>query len=160
MILGYVVKFHPNYLKDFDSLIQITLRGDLPHTLTFSFSSVTSLINTRYYDLGRSFGWFFLYEKWWSEGHSFNWESCLDGAFSCFFFEKIIYQRSRPAIQHLVAEGGFFFSVGMPLASTLIFNTLCDYRWSTRSKSVADEAYLAKLMDLTAHEKQRSLVCS
>lgn len=34
VILGYVVKFHPNYLKDFDSLIQITLRGDLPHTLT------------------------------------------------------------------------------------------------------------------------------
>lgn len=46
VILGYVVKFHPNYLKDFDSLIQITLRGDLPHTLTFFFSSVTSLINT------------------------------------------------------------------------------------------------------------------
>ena len=30
VILGYVVKFHPNYLKGFDWPIQTILRGDLP----------------------------------------------------------------------------------------------------------------------------------
>lgn len=123
VILGYVVKFHPNYLKDFDSLIQITLRGDLPHTLTFFFSSVTSLINTPVIMTWVAvLAGFFLYKKWWSEAILLIGNLALTGILVAFL--KNIYQRSRPAIQHLVEEGGFSFPSGHALASTLIFGTL------------------------------------
>ena len=123
VILGYVVKFHPNYLKDFDSLIQITLRGDLPHTLTFFFSSVTSLINTPVIMTWVAvLAGFFLYKKWWSEAILLIGNLALTGILVAFL--KNIYQHSRPAIQHLVEEGGFSFPSGHALASTLVVGAL------------------------------------
>ncbi|MGT2548598.1 phosphatase PAP2 family protein [Streptococcus milleri] len=123
VILGYVVKFHPNYLKGFDSLIQITLRGDLPHTLTLFFSSVTSLINTPVIMTWVAvLAGFFLYKKWWSEAILLIGNLALTGILVAFL--KNIYQRSRPAIQHLVEEGGFSFPSGHALASTLVVGAL------------------------------------
>lgn len=144
VILGYVVKFHPNYLKDFDSLIQITLRGDLPHTLTFFFSSVTSLINTPVIMTWVAvLAGFFLYKKWWSEVILLIGNLALTGLLVAFL--KNIYQRSRPAIQHLVEEGGFSFPSGHALASTLIFGTLLIIV-SQRIKSVQTKRILQSLM--------------
>lgn len=144
VILGYVVKFHPNYLKDFDSLIQITLRGDLPHTLTFFFSSVTSLINTPVIMTWVAvLAGFFLYKKWWSEAILLIGNLALTGLLVDFL--KNIYQRSRPAIQHLVKEGGFSFPSGHALASTLIFGTLLIIV-SQRIKSVQTKHILQSLM--------------
>lgn len=144
VILGYVVKFHPNYLKDFDSLIQITLRGDLPHTLTFFFSSVTSLINTPVIMTWVAvLAGFFLYKKWWSEAILLIGNLALTGLLVAFL--KNIYQRSRPAIQHLVEEGGFSFPSGHALASTLIFGTLLIIV-SQRIKSVQTKRILQSLM--------------
>ena len=144
VILGYVVKFHPNYLKDFDSLIQITLRGDLPHTLTFFFSSVTSLINTPVIMTWVAvLAGFFLYKKWWSEAILLIGNLALTGILVAFL--KNIYQRSRPAIQHLVEEGGFSFPSGHALASTLIFGTLLIIV-SQRIKSVQTKRILQSLM--------------
>ncbi|WP_278559532.1 phosphatase PAP2 family protein [Streptococcus constellatus] len=144
VILGYVVKFHPNYLKDFDSLIQITLRGDLPHTLTFFFSSVTSLINTPVIMTWVAvLAGFFLYKKWWSEAILLIWNLALTGLLVAFL--KNIYQHSRPAIQHLVEEGGFSFPSGHALASTLIFGTLLIIV-SQRIKSVQTKRILQSLM--------------
>ncbi|WP_342976906.1 phosphatase PAP2 family protein [Streptococcus constellatus] len=144
VILGYVVKFHPNYLKDFDSLIQITLRGDLPHTLTFFFSSVTSLINTPVIMTWVAvLAGFFLYKKWWSEAILLIGNLALTGLLVAFL--KNIYQRSRPAIQHLVEEGGFSFPSGHALASTLIFGTLLIIV-SQRIKSVQTKHILQSLM--------------
>lgn len=144
VILGYVVKFHPNYLKDFDSLIQITLRGDLPHTLTFFFSSVTSLINTPVIMTWVAvLAGFFLYKKWWSEAILLIGNLALTGLLVAFL--KNIYQRSRPAIQHLVEEGGFSFLSGHALASTLIFGTLLIIV-SQRIKSVQTKHILQSLM--------------
>ena len=144
VILGYVVKFHPNYLKDFDSLIQITLRGDLPHTLTFFFSSVTSLINTPVIMTWVAvLAVFFLYKKWWSEAILLIGNLVLTGLLVAFL--KNIYQHSRPAIQHLVEEGGFSFPSGHALASTLIFGTLLIIV-SQRIKSVQTKRILQSLM--------------
>ena len=144
VILGYVVKFHPNYLKDFDSLIQITLRGDLPHTLTFFFSSVTSLINTPVIMTWVAvLAGFFLYKKWWSEAILLIGNLALTGLLVAFL--KNIYQHSRPAIQHLVEEGGFSFPSGHALASTLIFGTLLIIV-SQRIKSVQTKRILQSLM--------------
>ena len=144
VILGYVVKFHPNYLKDFDSLIQITLRGDLPHTLTFFFSSVTSLINTPVIMIWVAvLAGFFLYKKWWSEAILLIGNLALTGLLVAFL--KNIYQRSRPAIQHLVEEGGFSFPSGHAFASTLIFGTLLIIV-SQRIKSVQTKRILQSLM--------------
>ncbi|OFN56493.1 MULTISPECIES: phosphatase PAP2 family protein [unclassified Streptococcus] len=144
VILGYVVKFHPNYLKDFDSLIQITLRGDLPHTLTLFFSSVTSLINTPVIMTWVAvLAGFFLYKKWWSEAILLIGNLALTGLLVAFL--KNIYQRSRPAIQHLVEEGGFSFPSGHALASTLIFGTLLIIV-SQRIKSVQTKRILQSLM--------------
>lgn len=144
VILGYVVKFHPNYLKDFDSLIQITLRGDLPHTLTFFFSSVTSLINTPVIMTWVAvLAGFFLYKKWWSEAILLIGNLALTGLLVAFL--KNIYQHSRPAIQHLVEEGGFSFPSGHSLASTLIFGTLLIIV-SQRIKSVQTKRILQSLM--------------
>lgn len=144
VILGYVVKFHPNYLKDFDSLIQITLRGDLPHTLTLFFSSVTSLINTPVIMTWVAvLAGFFLYKKWWSEAILLIGNLALTGILVALL--KNVYQRSRPAIQHLVEEGGFSFPSGHALASTLIFGTLLIIV-SQRIKSVQTKCILQSLM--------------
>lgn len=144
VILGYVVKFHPNYLKGFDNPIQTTLRGDLPHALTLFFSSVTSLINTPVI-----VSWvailvgFFLYKKWRSEAILLAGNLALTGILVTFL--KNVYQRPRPAIQHLVEEGGFSFPSGHALASTLIFGSLLIIV-SQRIKSVQTKRILKSLL--------------
>ena len=123
VILGYVVKFHSNYLKGFDRPIQTILRGDLPDSLTFFFSNVTSLIN-----IPVIVTWvalllgIFLYKKWWSEALLLGGNLVLTGLLIKLL--KGVYQRPRPALQHLVVESGFSFPSGHALASTLIFGTL------------------------------------
>ena len=123
VILGYVVKFHSNYLKGFDRPIQTILRGDLPDSLTFFFSNVTSLINIPVIII-----WvvvlvgLFLYKKWWSEALLLGGNLVLTGLLIKLL--KGVYQRPRPVLQHLVVESGFSFPSGHALASTLIFGTL------------------------------------
>lgn len=107
----------------FDWPIQTILRGDLPDSLTFFFSNVTSLIN-----IPVIITWvvvlvgLFLYKKWWSEAILLAGNLALTGILVALL--KNVYQRPRPTIQHLVVESGFSFSSGHALASTLIFGTL------------------------------------
>lgn len=44
--LGYMVKFYPEALTEFDSSIQTRVRGDLPAGLTRFFKTITILGNT------------------------------------------------------------------------------------------------------------------
>ncbi|MFY0998836.1 phosphatase PAP2 family protein [Streptococcus sp. AD045-1] len=123
VILGYVIKFHSNYLKGFDRPIQTILRGDLPDSLTFFFSNVTSLIN-----IPVIITWvvvlvgLFLYKKWWSEAILLAGNLALTGILVALL--KNVYQRPRPTLQHLVEEGGFSFPSGHALASTLVVGAL------------------------------------
>lgn len=123
VILGYVVKFHSGQLKGIDSLLQTTLRGNLPHALTVFFSSLTSLINTPVIVtwVALLLG-IFLYKKWWSEAILLAGNLALTGILVALL--KNVYQRPRPTIQHLVEEGGFSFPSGHALASTLVVGAL------------------------------------
>ena len=45
VILGYMVKFYPETLVNFDQSIQTAIRGDLPDYLTILFRALTRLID-------------------------------------------------------------------------------------------------------------------
>lgn len=123
VILGYMVKFYPEQLVAFDSPIQTWLRGDLPIALTTFFKLVTSLIDP----LGiiiwvSALVLFFLYKKWKIEAALLAGNLVLHGILIKLI--KLLYQRSRPSILHLVEEGGYSFPSGHSMATAIVVGTL------------------------------------
>ena len=123
VILGYIVKFYPNMLIDFDQPIQTAIRGDLPASLTFLFRTITHLI-----DIPVIITWvlivaFIFYRKQWKlESYLMLGNLTLAGILIVTF--KNIYQRPRPEIVQLVEEKGFSFPSGHSLAVTIMVGTL------------------------------------
>lgn len=123
MIIGYIVKFYPEMLVDFDQPIQTAIRGDLPETLTLLFRAITHLI-----DIPVIISWvlivaFIFYRKQWKmESYLMLGNLALTGILIVTF--KNIYQRPRPEILHLVEEKGFSFPSGHSLAVTIMVGTL------------------------------------
>ena len=123
MIIGYIVKFYPEMLVDFDQPIQTAIRGDLPETLTLLFRAITHLI-----DIPVIISWvlivaFIFYRKQWKmESYLMLGNLTLAGILIVTF--KNIYQRPRPEIIHLVEEKGFSFPSGHSLAVTIMVGTL------------------------------------
>lgn len=123
MIIGYIVKFYPEMLVDFDQPIQTAIRGDLPETLTLLFRAITHLI-----DIPVIISWvlivaFIFYRKQWKmESYLMLGNLTLAGILIVTF--KNIYQRPRPEILHLVEEKGFSFPSGHSLAVTIMVGTL------------------------------------
>ncbi|HFM9581486.1 TPA: phosphatase PAP2 family protein [Streptococcus pneumoniae] len=119
VILGYMVKFYPETLVNFDQSIQTAIRGDLPDYLTILFRALTRLI-----DIPVIITWvvitaFVFYRKRWKiESFFMLGNLALAGLLIVTF--KNIYQRPRPDILHLVEEKGFSFPSGHSLAVTLI----------------------------------------
>ncbi len=123
VILGYMVKFYPEQLVGFDSPIQTWLRGDLPTALTTFFKLVTSFIDP----LGiiiwvSALVLFFLYKKWKIEAALLAGNLVLHGILIKLI--KLLYQRSRPSILHLVEEGGYSFPSGHSMATAIVVGTL------------------------------------
>ena len=123
VILGYIVKFYPEQLVGFDSPIQTWLRGDLPIALTTFFKLVTSFIDP----LGiiiwvSALVLFFLYKKWKIEAALLAGNLALHGILIKLI--KLLYQRSRPSILHLVEEGGYSFPSGHSMATAIVVGTL------------------------------------
>ena len=123
VILGYMVKFYPEQLVAFDSPIQTWLRGDLPAFLTTFFKLVTSFIDP----LGiiiwvSALVLFFLYKKWKIEAALLAGNLVLHGILIKLI--KLVYQRSRPSILHLVEEGGYSFPSGHAMATAIVVGTL------------------------------------
>ena len=123
VILGYMVKFYPEQLVSFDSPIQTWLRGDLPVFLTTFFKLVTSFIDP----LGiiiwvSALVLFFLYKKWKLEAALLAGNLVLHGILIKLI--KLVYQRSRPSISHLVEEGGYSFPSGHAMATAIVLGTL------------------------------------
>ena len=108
MILGYVVKFYPENLVGIDQPIQSAIRGDLPAYLTAFFTRVTVLMNTPVVA-----SWvgvivlFFVWKKWYTEALLLTGSLVTTGLLVVIL--KHIYLRPRPALQHLVQEGGYSF---------------------------------------------------
>ncbi|MFS9042141.1 phosphatase PAP2 family protein [Streptococcus cristatus] len=123
VILGYMVKFYPEQLVAFDSPIQTWLRGDFPTALTTFFKLVTSFIDP----LGiiiwvSALVLFFLYKKWKLEAALLAGNLVLHGILIKLI--KLVYQRSRPSISHLVEEGGYSFPSGHAMATAIVVGTL------------------------------------
>ena len=123
MILGYVVKFYPENVVGIDQLIQSAIRGDLPAYLTAFFTRVTVLMNTPVVA-----SWvgvivlFFVWKKWYTEALLLTGSLVTTGLLVVIL--KHIYLGPRPALQHLVQEGGYSFPSGHSLAATLVFGGL------------------------------------
>ena len=123
VIIGYMVKFYPEMLVNFDQPIQTAIRGDLPEFLTLLFRAITHLI-----DIPIIITWvllvaFIFYRKQWKlESFLMLGNLTLAGLLIVTF--KNIYQRPRPEILHLVEEKGFSFPSGHSLAVTIMLGTL------------------------------------
>ena len=123
VIIGYMVKFYPEMLVNFDQPIQTAIRGDLPEFLTLLFRAITHLI-----DIPVIITWvllvaFVFYRKQWKmESFLMLGNLALAGVLIVTF--KNIYQRPRPEILHLVEEKGFSFPSGHSLAVTIMVGTL------------------------------------
>lgn len=123
VIIGYMVKFYPEMLVNFDQPIQTAIRGDLPEYLTLLFRAITHLI-----DIPVIITWvllvaFIFYRKQWKmESFLMLGNLTLAGVLIVTF--KNIYQRPRPEILHLVEEKGFSFPSGHSLAVTIMVGTL------------------------------------
>ena len=123
VIIGYVVKFYPEMLINFDQPIQTVIRGDLPDYLTIFFKAITHLI-----DIPVIITWvlivtFIFYRKQWKvESFLMLGNLTLAGILIVAF--KNVYQRPRPEILHLVEEKGFSFPSGHSLAVTIMVGTL------------------------------------
>lgn len=123
VIIGYMVKFYPEMLVNFDQPIQTAIRGDLPEFLTLLFRAITHLI-----DIPIIITWvlivaFIFYRKQWKmESFLMLGNLALAGILIVTF--KNIYQRPRPEILHLVDEKGFSFPSGYSLAVTIMVGTL------------------------------------
>ncbi len=123
VILGYMVKFYPEQLVGFDSPIQTWLRGDLPAFLTTFFKLVTSVIDPMGIIIWVSaLVLFFLYKKWKLEAALLAGNLVLHGILIKLI--KLVYQRSRPSISHLVEEGGYSFPSGHAMATAIVVGTL------------------------------------
>ena len=123
VILGYMVKFYPEQLVAFDSPIQTWLRGDLPAALTIFFKLVTSVIDPMGIIIWVSaLALFFLYKKWKLEAALLAGNLVLHGILIKLI--KLVYQRSRPSLSHLVKEGGYSFPSGHAMATAVVVGTL------------------------------------
>lgn len=119
VILGYMVKFYPEMLVNFDQSIQTAIRGDLPDYLTILFRSLTRLI-----DIPVIITWvvitaFVFYRKRWKIESFF-----MLGNLALAGLLIVTFKSPRPAILHLVEEKGFSFPSGHSLAVTLMVGTL------------------------------------
>lgn len=123
LCLAAGVLFAPAGLIGLDTSIQTVVRGDLPALATAFFSNITLLFNTSIV-----VGWVlvlvvFLVAK--KKKHSALFlAGNLATSGLVIVVLKNIFQRPRPAIQHLVEEHGFSFPSGHSLAATLVCGSL------------------------------------
>ena len=123
VILGYMVKFYPDQLTNFETPIQTWLRGDLPVALTTFVKLVTSVIDPMGIIIWVSaLVLFFLYKKWKLEAALLAGNLVLHGILIKLI--KFVYQRNRPSITHLVEEGGYSFPSGHAMATAIVVGTL------------------------------------
>ena len=95
----------------------------MPAALTTFFKLVTSFIDP----LGiiiwvSALVLFFLYKKWKLEAALLAGNLVLHGILIKLI--KLVYQRSRPSISHLVEEGGYSFPSGHAMATAIVVGTL------------------------------------
>lgn len=124
VILGYMVKFYPETVEPLDTTIQTFLRGDLPIFLTSLFQRVTVLgdpLMQGILVLGVTL-WLYIGKGWKIEGLWVAFSGVSSGLLIVLL--KLLYQRSRPLLEHLVEAHGYSFPSGHSLGAFLILGSL------------------------------------
>lgn len=108
VMLGYVVKFYPDYLTGFDTAVQSAIRGDLPESASRFWVAITQLGNViPLFSLVIVLAGFFYWKKWKAEAYYLLGSLILMGGASTAL--KFLYQRPRPTIEWVIGTTGYSF---------------------------------------------------
>ncbi|EHJ56364.1 hypothetical protein HMPREF9318_02026 [Streptococcus urinalis FB127-CNA-2] len=123
VLLGYLVKFYPESLVSFDTSIQTEVRADLPANVTQFFKLITLTGNVAtQFGIVVILAIFFYLKKWYVESAYVAINGVVAGLLVMTL--KLLYQRVRPTITHLVFAGGYSFPSGHSMGSMIIIGTL------------------------------------
>ncbi|MGT2958617.1 phosphatase [Streptococcus bovimastitidis] len=123
VMLGYTVQFYPETLVAFDKSIQETIRGTLPEQATHFFRTITYMGNVSTQTAVVVIVTILLFLiKWKAEALFFLANGVLAGILISGF--KLIYQRARPTLEHIVYAGGFSFPSGHAMGSFMIYGAI------------------------------------
>lgn len=108
VILGYVVKFYPEVLTDFDSTVQTNLRGDLSQAANRFWSAITLIGEAHVLiPIVIILALFFYWKQWKSEAAFISIALVIMMIASTGL--KYLYQRPRPSIEWVVHTTGYSF---------------------------------------------------
>lgn len=123
VILGYTVKFYPEWLVPFDQPLQEFVRNPLSETKTTFFKSLTFFGNTTTVMtlIALTICYLFI-KKYYSELLWVIFTSAFGAILN--YLIKFVYQRPRPSIEHLVDASHYSFPSGHSMASLIFYGSL------------------------------------
>ena len=123
VILGYIVKFYPDYLTGFDTSIQTAIRGDLPASASQFWTTITVLGNALpLFAIVLALFAFFLWKKWRAEAYFLVGSLVLMLVASTAL--KYLYQRPRPTIEWVISTIGYSFPSWHTASTMLVAGVL------------------------------------
>ncbi|WEV45265.1 phosphatase PAP2 family protein [Streptococcaceae bacterium ESL0687] len=123
--LGYIIKFFPKMIANFDQPIQNFVFSHRSDSLTTFFETITKFGNSsRIIILVALFVIFFYFKKWYAEAvYLGGLLVVVSGIIAPL--AKYLYQRPRPPFEdRLITESGYSFPSGHSTVSMLVFLTL------------------------------------
>ncbi|HFU0840921.1 TPA: phosphatase PAP2 family protein [Streptococcus agalactiae] len=121
--LGLVIKYWPDTVIAFDQTIQESVRGQLPNLFTRFFKLITVIGNTVSQIAIAIMSVTFCYlKKWYPQARFIAVNAIISGI--CILSLKLIFQRVRPTLPHLVFAGGYSFPSGHSMGTFMIFGSI------------------------------------
>lgn len=121
--LGLVIKYWPDTVIAFDQNIQESVRGQLPNLSTRFFKLITVIGNTVSQIAIAIMSVTFCYlKKWYPQARFIAVNAIISGI--CILSLKLIFQRVRPTLPHLVFAGGYSFPSGHSMGTFMIFGSI------------------------------------
>ncbi|HEN9302700.1 TPA: phosphatase PAP2 family protein [Streptococcus agalactiae] len=121
--LGLVIKYWPDTVIAFDQTIQESVRGQLPNLSTRFFKLITVIGNTVSQIAIAIMSVTFCYlKKWYPQARFIVVNAIISGI--CILSLKLIFQRVRPTLPHLVFAGGYSFPSGHSMGTFMIFGSI------------------------------------
>ncbi|HFH8460111.1 TPA: phosphatase PAP2 family protein [Streptococcus agalactiae] len=121
--LGLVIKYWPDTVISFDQTIQESVRGQLPNLSTRFFKLITVIGNTVSQIAIAIMSVTFCYlKKWYPQARFIAVNAIISGI--CILSLKLIFQRVRPTLNHLVFAGGYSFPSGHSMGTFMIFGSI------------------------------------
>ncbi|HFU6648790.1 TPA: phosphatase PAP2 family protein [Streptococcus agalactiae] len=121
--LGLVIKYWPDTVIAFDQTIQESVRGQLPNLSTRFFKLITVIGNTVSQIAIAIMSVTFCYlKKWYPQARFIAVNAIISGI--CILSLKLIFQRVRPTLPHLVFAGSYSFPSGHSMGTFMIFGSI------------------------------------